>query len=586
MNKTIEVLNSILLETSNRLKRYEETNITYDEELEKSIEEYENNVFALIDILDKVDNKTFEPEVLKVFNQIKGVLVASKDNTILPLAKESEKTIRDNNMISSYINTIKHELSRQKEFSKLRDKYNQIQTLINRIDNLKQKEYFEDIKELVDILFNMKNLDIKTYSKVLEEINIHNIEASNIKASELKINQSKTKTYTLTIDELKEVFNTHKQVFENENYDLDLVNKDIVDKLLVNGNLENIECVFQFYERIGLTFDITKRKNEKYLVLLYKTNEEIINTVETICKNNGFDIEKVLMRVSAFINNSNGTIIKGDGDSTIPKLYLGAHDDFVQNVEYLKSIGYTSKELNSCISILSYPNKQIRENIKAYKLYGIDIEKITDTFKLSGLKNSDPLFTVDQFIELGEFPYLLTNTSAFGYYRPNCINFYRIYKKQKEGKEYREMNKDGVTYHYVGEINDTKKDNEYLSTHSDKKKETGTIEVKIFDEQTNSVIEDIINNSPSYYNPTIKDNEIVKLLDEKFGVPDDLKVYKVEGKVYSRLKVLRLLSMLENKIDLDKSELTLFCLTYNTIMTQQELEIARNSIMELTKGLK
>ena len=580
MNNTIEILNHLLEEVLKRLENNKASNITFDETLEKSLDNYRSNIFAILDILDKIDKSAFKPETLKGLDEITKILNAFKDNTSFPLSKDIELNIRKNDVVSSTINTLRQELAKQKEFTKLSERKDRIQSLIDRLNSLKENEYFEDIEDLISLLLDESNLDVTARIKVFDEINIHNIEASKAKSEELKIKQTRTKEYQLTIEQLNEIFAKY-------NYNLDLVDKDIIEKLLINGNVENIDKVFAFYESIGLRFKENEKESERYLILLYKTNEENISRLKEICKKYDYSIKELLSKAeSPFISNSDGTIIKGEGDSSIQVDYVGAHDDFLANIDYLESIGYDIKTaLKKSSSTLSFSNRQIRENVKAYKLYGIDIEKYNGTFRLSGLKTYNPLFTIDQFIELGELPYLFTNTSACGFYYPNCIQFYRIYKAQKEGTEYKEANKNRAGYHYLSKINQVKEGNSFLSSDSDRRKETGTIEVKIFDDQTNAMIEEIISNSQSFYNPSIKDNEIVKLLDEKFGVPSDLKVYNVEGKTYSRLKVLRLLSMLENRIDLDKSELALFCLTYNTIMTEEELEIARNSIIELTKGL-
>ena len=418
--------------------------------------------------------------------------------------------------------------------------------------------------------------------------NTNNNDKSSVDIKEETLNP--TFENTSHIEELKNLFNKY-------NYDINKINKELLNKL-INTNISNIEEVLKFFESINLRFNESLKSSEKYLLMLCRSDIDSLNKVKEICDENGIDIKVFLKKCPTATMKKNKDVTnktsnKENTNKTVENnqqpSFSGAFEDFINNIETLKELGYNiSKAMSECISIFTYPNESLKENIKALELYGISVKESNGTFKLSGLKNKDVLFTIDQFIELEELPYVTYNTSRFALSSDDAI-FYRLYKIKKHNKEnplnqieYKRYKEKG--YDFLSIITQDKEGNSIVDRFSNKEEATGTIKPKVFDEETTTRLKNLIDNKRTYFNKNTSNIEIIKYLDLRYKSPNNDSVYIVSGKVFSRIKVMRLLSILENE-KLDKYDLMVFCLTYNSIISSEEYEKVCSTIYGLERGM-
>ena len=72
------------------------------------------------------------------------------------------------------------------------------------------------------------------------------------------------------------------------------------------------------------------------------------------------------------------------------------------------------------------------------------------------------------------------------------------------------------------------------------------------------------------------ESDLFKKLDKNFLSQDQM-AYQIGNSRFSKLKLARLLSAFD-KID---NNIVLYCLTYNSIISQEEFDLVKNNIMSL-----
>lgn len=339
-------------------------------------------------------------------------------------------------------------------------------------------------------------------------------------------------------------------------------------------------------------------------VLAYTDKEKIFNN--RIIEQNGntkkgIDFDLLLESPARFIERKRRYKVKGNNiiDIKIEGDSIGAANDFINNIELFKSYGVNPSDLceNSIVSIL--PTEKIRNIISIFKLYGIDSNYFTKTLScFDSIHQADAL---DQFIELGQFDYILRNMSRCKLL-PDSPIFYRLIY--------------GIKYTTIPiESMITKKGNfTSLITDTSKKDNSVTFGITAINKQT------MVNQSETFYgndqlyqtynelvNPLSSDitvalsrnDSIIHLLDENFLVkkgngemiyPNIYNfgtVNTIRGKWdinISRNKVLRICNeLMKHNIEINDMDTIMYIVTKNSILTQEEYNIIYNQINNIRK---
>lgn len=446
------------------------------------------------------------------------------------------------------------------------------------IENLKKLEegeifdfnkiyYFLKSKNTSKVSFATKCEIHKLIFEYLNESITRTLNADN----EINILQTLSK-YSITKEEAIELF-------EEYNYDYSKVASELQDKILLYGNIDEMRNCFKFFQENKIDFS---EKNDKLVNILYRTKEETIKKIIEFSETNKLPINEIINSTpSIFINMSKKHIMSSEptlgGDST-PTL-SGSYEDFEKNYQLLLDLNIdASKAYHDCSSFFTASNSTIMRNIECLKEYGIDLRKIdAKNIKLTALLSTSMLFTIDQFIELGEKEYCINYPSRLRF-PPDSYLFYRIYFAKKNNIPiYSKLNyKDG--YCLSSEIGVLKNDtldinekNKYQRTNTKKH----VITIPSFDNYLNDFI---LNQKSIPILPSTYENPLIKSLDANYK-QDDYS-YIIGNKIISRHKVIRLFALLEDKFS-DEEQLLLYIVTYNSILDDEEFENIRQAINDL-----
>ena len=603
---SIEKLMSIFENIKNELEKNRiiiNMEIDYNE-IERFINDFNDNVFALLSV-SKFKNimKLSTDDEKELLGLIK-ILNAFKDNDALLLTENIENEIRNKNSVVGILVKLKSSLKEYKDYLEANKKYEheiiKLDSIVKSLNNKSNIDYIENIDEIYEYLYSKNNMDLKEKFEIYKLIGEYNITVGKKKIDMFTKTDNLEKE--IKIDKIEEKVEVNKKtvsnidslktLFSSYNYDIEKMNKQMVE-ILLKTSVENVSDVLEVFNKIGLRFNESLKSSEKYLMIIARSDKEVLNSIENICNENNLEILDLLKKcptVAMKKGSSSKTSNSSKNKQAYFPYYLGSYEDFIANIETIKELGYEIKKaMKECITIFAYPHKSLIENIKALEIYGISVKDSKGTFKLSGLKNKDVLFTIDQFIELDELPYVTYNTSRFSLMSNDTI-FYRLYKIKKYNLEnpfnqieYKRYKENG--YEFVGMITQDKLGNRIVDRMSDKQKATDTIIPVVFDEETTQRLKTLIEEKKTYFSKKSKNNDLVKYLDLRFKSPQSEITYVIGGKIFSRIKVMRLLSILENE-NLDKNDLMIFCITYNSIISEDEFERVKNAICGLERGKK
>ena len=548
-------------------------------DLESIVNNYQRDIFEIINLEKYLINFALNDSEVHQLNDIIQVLKAFKDNQTLVISTQTSGDIVKNNSLQKAL-TLADNYS--KKCSQLKENINQITTLLNYIKNLDTDSYFEKIDTIDNFMRNSRTVDLRTKYRINMLVGKYNI-----------LQGIKKQNYTLTDKDIIKLsaknrlsYEELKQVFEKYNYNIELINDDIINRLLTLGNINDIDYILSWFESINLHLNETKKQDQKYFHMLYKSSEEIIERMVECSKELNISITDLFKKsFSAFIHKSNKksphTINpKEDGNNYN---ISGSHEDFIENKKLIEELGYDIIEsYQKCATIFVFSNKLLKENVNALEQYGINVREHHENIKLSGLKNTEILFTIDQFIELDELGYLTQNTSRL-LLNPNDVIFYRLYKAKKENVSYEsDFNFDKKVYKSF--ISQDSLGNSFVR-RSNKQEDTNTITPKVFDEDTESVIEKTIATTNIVYDEDLLQSNLIKELDKSYLSNDEL-AYTIANKRFSKFKLLRLLTLLNDmsdELDMDESDKLLYCLTYNSILTEEEYNDVKKELLEKVK---
>ena len=374
------------------------------------------------------------------------------------------------------------------------------------------------------------------------------------------------------------------QVFKKYDYKFSNLDSEYQELLKKDGDLNTIDEVFS-----ALRDNRYPTVTDSYVLtsLLLGSNRRTIDNVT------GFSLENKLIPKS-LLDISGALLIQNNGiDKDSDKSYMtyGSSLDFMKNIVTLKNAGLSINYIyQECKCILTMPNDLLEKNLDLFYKYGFSFE-----YKRKGVIDPSPAALLspnfaeicDAFIEVHPLglKYLTDNLSNLRTVsNPKGLLFYNIYMSELQYDEnlkddpsngpFRKVVEDGSdNYQLKAMITRNMpgfKNQPYYGINEENKMDiTGTFDVpikgkkkfdRIIDENKDFIIYESIFNNP-----------YVEAMDKYLDTSNAL-IYNFKGIIISRLKVLRIYSMLlKNGIE-DSIDAFLYSITYNTLISKEKYE--------------
>lgn len=413
-------------------------------------------------------------------------------------------------------------------------------------------------------------------------------------------------------EDLDEMTEDLIKAFARFNLDFYSLSEQCRKKLILLGNITRIEGILTVLDEFDISLNDSyygiklieneSKNNQLLQILLYSDvptmrkvlkcakdnkliNDEILNDKGQL--KTGIDFNLLLEAPARFIQKKRRYKRKGNQiiDINIKGEDFGAAQDFIDNMNLFVSLGVSAYEFcnNSSISIRS--NETIRNTLSVFELYGIEKESYLS--KLSCFNSNHQAESIDQFIELGQFDYLVKFMSR-GLLRADDPLFYRLkYSLLYDDSNFRSKSgrftdiiykngygigkTNGATvlkqYHPTGEINKMYQLYDYYLASD-------------FNSDT-SIIESI-------------DKNVISLLDNNFLVRNQFgemvypNVYNFGSFItkrgtfdlnISRNKVLRLANtLLKHNVKIDDIDTIMYIVTKNSILNEEEFYLIYDAI--------
>lgn len=471
----------------------------------------------------------------------------------------------------------------QKEDIKKSDIYKNIIALIN--DNIKKMTQGQDIKELIDEMIKNNTLEDSTIDKLYEILKKYNISKKEtiiiFKNLMMYINNIQNKEtdakQKLTEEQLIELFSRY-------GYDFNKVLKEFQSKLLLDGNLSNIEEMFQNMPHYRIEFN---EKNKAHLYLILKSSKKALEKMKNLSEKYGFDYLEILEKSPApFMHKSSINDVKQarpNDPEEDKKNITSAFEDFCENIEIISKLGYNIPlVIKKAFSVFTKSSTIIKRNVELLRQYDFfegDNLAITGC-ALSALKSSNLQEIIDIFIELGELQYIKDNASRLILDKNSQI-IKRIYFAKKNQKELPNIKKIKAGKEMLTGIITTE-ENKEVDKYIDLKSIKHTVFDEELDKEIGELLKSVIKELDNQTN--IDDIEEINFLDNNYK--KDKYVYDFNGTIISNRKVKKLYPLLLNKYPkLDRRKLLLYAITYNSMMSNEEFENISNIIIAKEKKI-
>lgn len=417
------------------------------------------------------------------------------------------------------------------------------------------------------------------------------------------------KRYNTNVNESSEVdIDTVKNLFEKYGVSQDIckyidkcwmeINQNIdLDSMTAILNYLSFEDVTINKRNILARFDVATL----LAITIYGSLESVTTAYQKIVSNK--KNEKIFFQTaSVWVNNlpmekrqrRNKTPGRSKKMSNM-NLYIQAHeisyDEILNNEKFLKTQGFDiSMNQVGNIKLLKTPPYKIKENYNICELYGLFTDD-KNNFSTSTLWFSNLAETCDQFIELGlcHCPEAKTYPYADSYLRnyPTAMNTLRkhtvallymlkesmatddyyktIFSKSRPG-----MLSGKVTLKNLGY--QLKSDADFMNF----KQEYFIDQSKVSYIPNYSLYEELLLKNNNYtINDTILSDSFIKELDEKYKLTNNDYIYVIDGQIISRLKVLRIYSILkDNQVLMEDAKV--FALTYGSYINEDIFSLLAN----------
>jgi len=538
-------------------------------------EGYESLSNLSLDDFQTLVKKLYSEKEMDIVNGINGAYYLFKNG--IPLVDVQIANLND---LINRAQRLRDELTiAQQRFNELEGVIKDYEVLEQDLSIAREEGFIDN--DLVDKISIVFDLDEDLESKLLDEV--------------LRFNYSKYIDFTksLVVEEQHSMIdiNDLRSVFSKYGYDLSSLDSKYVKALQEEGNLENIEGVFRAITSNRMNFLQEKRKAKLLTQFLLNSNENIINEVCSIFKDNYVSGNFFTSYLPVFFPSEDRRIIKHSRkkrstekgetkEESSSKENLGVkglHRDFLKNLEYMKKNFDVEEKflLERGIRVLTLTHDTLLKHIEELELYGYDIHG--SKFPLSAIGASRIMDSTDGFIEIGEEAYIKNFASRLLFTCSDIVK--RIYAYKESGLEYRSDKRDGAF-----------KTNVIDMTHPcDLSNETIERLVPRDSEELleGSKYKELLDTySPRKISSVTLESPVIKALDEKFMV--DESVYMINDVTISRKKVLRNYEFLMSTPMLVKEEKDINKILWvstinNSLLNSSDLEAIHRGLSEVVE---
>ncbi len=580
-------------------KKYRQIEENFQEAcaMSKELSLIKDNLFKDADmedltVLSRIDDETFD-QLLKILTKdeedsLRTTLKASKflmANNI-GLVDDQKDKIRD---FIDRANLRKTRLERKVESSQAS------------LDNL---ELYNKVEQKLIALQDSGYIDNETLNEVCALLKVTEEKKETYIDEALSFNVERYKKQsTKTLKEEPKVEETPKElpataitkeelasIFEKHHYDMANLSDEMVNLLMMNGDLIKIDSIFTSIERNKLDFLTEDKKNAAILTkFLLQSSSELIDEGCKLFKDEGVSADLLKSYKAIFFETSDTQKSnisdqrkkrnKGPADdSTSPISPLdrllsvnGRNKDFKRNLELLESLGRDKKKLlETQVYLLTSPHKCLLRHIDELKLYEYPIDD--KAFPLSAISSFRIMELTDKYIELGEEEYIHRYASKLTSHIDGI--FERMYAMKKEGIPiHSEKNPQNIRT-IVFDLNKP------CEVAEDRIKELipKDSETLLKGNKYNQLLEDY---APSTISPETLDDPVIKKLDENYKYSN--LGYNFNGVIISRKKLLRNYEFLM-KTDLipaeekDQHQMLFVASLYNSWLDMDQIEKIEGAI--------
>lgn len=520
------------------------------EELKKNIPSIDSEVIKRLEMYKKLSTLSFFPLTEEQKIDISSIMQKNIDN----LNEKRKIIIQSDNMLSTY-----------------NDKINEINEIIIKIEGLYKDNKYLSSKDLEDIIIILKELALTLDEQIsiIQELALTSLKTiNNMKNEEHEEEVIKLEETSIDADDLINIFKKY-------NYDFDSFDDKSKNLLLRYGKIDNIDKILKVFRESNVPLNI-KDFSSKICKILIGSDSDIVSTIINNIKvdfekskNKSFEeiFNNHLNMVDIFIRGKreykkivfNKETKKEESSKYTSEYMYGVYDNYIKNRELLIENGV---EIDSAVerspSFFAEPYQKVKQNLESFKFYGIPKEVYANT--LSAFSAIDPLSSIDQFIEVGCYEYILSNFSRVNV-APNSLLFYRIIKAGQDGDRiYSERKTKSIQLD--GTISDDRKKG--YGIDSQNKAEIVSQYFPTFDPKYEETIQNGRNMGPiimAYNNYFIQALEQYKI--------DDLR-YDFNGVIISRYKVLRIYETLMKNHEAGTYSSILYAICKNSILTEEQ----------------
>lgn len=603
VNKLINLLNAYIEHLFNN---YEKNNPL---DLDEKMYSFWNNKFNLI-LNDFNELSNLNIDDLKKDLQIndENILILLLYYQVIIRDTTFELGLDDRNKINEIISNLRNlvsekivdinnlKINRENEKNKLVEPYLLIVKKLKNNNRLNS----DDVRLIYDVI-KLSNQGINDSIRIMQYI--FN-ESFNKKEIEDEIDEEIIilEDTNLEIDELSNLFYRY-------NIDFNKFKEGSRNELRIKGNLSKIEEILKVFSKYGVNISLylEDRSGAISKILLYSNDKLVENLFEElinygILNRSAIDFASLLENPSVFLSrrkkyikkkNDNDTklIDRGDVDFNNKNdkriTVSGCQEDLFKNLKYFSNlISNIADAYNGCKTAFYQPHDKILNDIKMFYLYGIDEKYYLNTLTCFFSPNVGD--TIDMFIELEQFNYLINNMSRI-YNNSSSLMFYKLARARQLGKspEMYGNNFSGLITNddreYLGiERIEKKVKHKRISKKHNGKEITEQYEYE-FDAK--GIYEDIIKNSAcnTYIKVLEEEGSLIKLMDshyiDKFenGYPNN-RLYNINGVLFSRIKFLRIYNtLIMNGIEPSLDSI-IYALTRNSIITKEQFDMVYNNV--------
>jgi len=569
-----------------------------------------NNLSSVLNLI----NKVFPEEEQEDFLSLKSISSDELERLVSVLVKEDEEELKTvinaaYFLVSNDIELVERQKEDLRELNyraniKRRNLKKSIQRRETNVETIEvysalekelkgfSKEGYipnDTIKRVFELL-KIKEEEQGEYLKQILMFNLDRFTSVNFlnNGKEQGVEQIELISEVIGLEDAKMSIEQLQSVFEQHGYNLSLLDDELTESLIRQGDLSKINNIFDSIKRNKIDFISDSKESMVFLVnLLLNSSSEIIDEACKVFKDACVDskfirnYKPVFFPSSDEINDNNvnrrrkasnisvhDTQVEGVSRNKI----VGRYRDFMENLDLLESLGYDRKFLlERQTAIITLPHSTLSRHLEELKLYEFPVD--SGKFSLSALGSYRIMEYTDAFIELGEEQYIYNFPSKLWGFRD--AYFDRLYTFKKLGVPY-QYETNGIPKLMQSVIDSD------TSHGVTKDKVSNTVprdaEVILRGNKYSELLDSYL---PMEISQEMLDSPFVKQLDSKYKRTNA--TYDINGVLISRRKLLRNYQFLMNT-DLipsgekDIEQILLVSAIYKSRLSIDEIEKVNNGL--------